>query len=164
MWFQLLLKASITMSYHSKYLLSSSCQNSYLLIIHGYPKLDNIISNKWLSKYPNITRNCIPSREKRNIRGIAFPQGKKWACIYSVKKNIHCSTNWRKFQSLYLIWTCYLLYPLKKFTIFEPLNCKYRELNRKERKEILLVWIVMNLENDRWKICMQISEENLLSL
>ena len=41
---------------------------------------------------------------------------------------------------------------------------KNRELNTKEEKTILLVWIVMNLENDRWKICMQISEENHLSL
>ena len=47
--------------------------------------------------------------------------------------------------------------------IFEPLNCKTIELNTNEVKEILLVWVAMNLENDRLKIWMQISEENYLS-
>ena len=56
--------------------------------------------------------NCITSSQINgwvNIRiscGIAITQEKKGTCIYSVKK-IHCCTNWRKFQSLYLIWTCY---------------------------------------------------------
>ena len=56
--------------------------------------------------------NCITSSQIngwvniRISRGIAFPLGKKWACIYSVKKK-YCCTNWRKFRSLYLIWTCY---------------------------------------------------------
>ena len=34
---------------------------------------------------------------------------------------------------------------VEKFTIFEPLNYKNRELNTNEGKEILLVWIAMNL-------------------
>jgi len=152
-WFQLLMKGSITM------MLSFKIPLIFLLpeqLFAGSSSMNilNCITSSQINGWENI----------RISRGIAFPQGKKWACIYSVKKNIHCCTNWRKFRSLYLIWTCYLLYPLEKITIFEPLNCKNRELNTKEGKEILLVWIVMNLENDRWIICMQISEENHLSL
>lgn len=126
------------------------------LIIHEYPKLHNIISNKWLSKYPNITWNCIPSRKKMSMHILC----QKKILLYELEE---ISKPISHLDMLFLQPRCYLLYPLEKFTIFEPLNCKNRELNTKEGKEILLVWIVMNLENDRWKICMQISEENHLS-
>ena len=137
-----------------KYILSSSCQNSYLLIIHGYAKLHSIISNKWLSKYMNVTWNCIRSRKIRNIRILCQ---KKHTVLYELEE---MSKPISHLDMLFLQPRCYLLYPLENSTIFETLNCKNRELNTKEGKEILLVWIVMNLENDRWKICMQISEEN----
>lgn len=109
-----------------------------------------------LSKYPNITWNCIPSRKKMSMHILC----QKKILLYELEE---ISKPISHLDMLFLQPRCYLLYPLEKFTIFEPLNCKNRELNTKEGKEILLVWIVMNLENDRWKICMQISEENHLS-
>ena len=122
------------------------------LIIHEYPKYHNIISNKWLSKYLNITWNCIPSRKQNEH---AYTLSKKTYTAVRIGGNFEACISFG-----HAIPSAKVLSPIStQKVIFEPLNCKNIELNTNEGKEILLVWVAMNLENDRLKIWMQISEE-----